>query len=82
VKAIGLADLVDVRDVGVIEGGDGVGFLFEAMQPVFVLAELRREQLDGNRASQLSILREVDLTHPARAQQREDFVATETSVRG
>ena len=49
VEAFGLADLVDVRDVGVVERGDGVRLLLEAAQPLPAPAELRGQELERHR---------------------------------
>jgi|ERR1022692_4818030 hypothetical protein len=51
-----------------IQRGDGAGSMLEAFAELFVRG------LDGDNAVEPSIARLVDLTHPAGADRREDFV--------
>src|SRR5262249_11050149 len=70
------ADLIDVGDVRMIEGGSGSGFLLKAEHAKLVGRELGRQEFDGNLAVQPRVLCDVDFSHSAFANLRADFVAT------
>ena len=61
VTAVGLADFVNGQDVGVIEGGRRLGFLFEPPQPVFMPRVFGRQQLERDLAAERRIFGEVTL---------------------
>src|SRR5262249_21922535 len=65
------ADVVNLADVGVIEGGDGADF---ALEPV---AEVLRGELDGYVAAHARIVGAVDFAHAAGAEWRQDFVRSQ-----
>jgi hypothetical protein len=69
VVTIGFTDLIDVRDVGVVERSHGIGLLLKAMQSLFALAELCGQEFEGDWSSQLRVLCEVYFTHPTGAEQ-------------
>src|SRR5579871_5644831 len=71
-KVIG-PHVVERANVRMIQGSDRASFLFEARA---VLAE---QDLDGDRPAQPGIDGFVDFAHPACAQERDDFIWTETS---
>src|SRR5215468_3440418 len=60
-----------------IQGSGRLGLLLEALQPVGVLRERRRQHLDRDVALQTLVARPVDLTHPACAERRGDLVGPE-----
>ena len=53
--AVRFVDAVDDRDVGVLEGGGGLGLAQEALAPVGVLRELLGEDLEGHFAVELGV---------------------------
>lgn len=65
------ADIVERADVGVIEGGDGSGFAFEA------LAEIGLGELDGDFAVEACVAGFVDNAHAAFADGGEDLVGAD-----
>ena len=72
-----LADLVDVRDVWMIERRGRSRFLFEAAHPILVRSDVGRQDFQSDFAIQTRVLREIDLTHTTRAEERANFVAPE-----
>ena len=60
---IGLADVVDHDDVGVIEGRGGASFSKEALDGESAVPLGVAHQLDGNRAPQPGVHGAVDLAH-------------------
>ena len=70
-------EVVDGRDVRVVERSRRPCLLLEAFQAVGVLRERRRQHLDRDLARKPWIARAIDLPHPARADGREDLVGTE-----
>jgi hypothetical protein len=69
-------------DVRLGQRGRGAGFLLKAAPAFRIAGELRREDLDGNGATEASIAALVDLAHPSSADQGVDFVWPEASSRG
>ena len=79
---LSLANLVDVRDIWMIEGRGGFGFLHEAPHALLVRGNLGGQNLQRYLAIQFCVLREIDFTHPTRAKLGKDFVAIETAAGG
>jgi hypothetical protein len=75
--AIHLADVVDRKDMRVIERRERMRFALEAGQPIGVRGEQRRQDFDRHLARQLRVAREIDLAHAAGAQDIDDFVRAE-----
>ena len=73
-------DVVDRRDVGMVQDARGLGLLLEPAQPVRVLGERGGKDLDRDLARQPRVLRPVDLSHPSRADLREDLVGAEAGT--
>ena len=71
--AVDLFDAVDCGNVGMIERGEQARFAFEARAPVRIVSEHRRQQLDGDIASEARIARTVHLTHAAGAKRPGDL---------
>jgi hypothetical protein len=69
------ADVVKLADVGMVQRGDGAGFTIEA------LGESLFGNLDSDFAAQACIEGAVNLTHPACAEIRQDFVGAEAGSR-
>ena len=80
-SAIVLADVVDDRDVGVVEHPRRPGFLLEALQPVRVSREGSRKDLDRDVAAEPRVSGPVYLAHSARTQRRQNLVGAEASTR-
>jgi len=74
VEAIGLFHRVDGDDVGMIEGGDGLGLALESLQALLAGGEIRREDFQSNVPPQCGVFGPVDLTHPALAELGGDSV--------
>src|SRR6266404_9244298 len=68
------ADLMNSDDVRMIEGGGCAGLLLKASQPIRVRSEFGGQQLERDLAFQTSVFSQIDLTHSARPQRREDVV--------
>ena len=75
--AVGFLDRVDGDDVGVVQGGDRPGLALEALPPVAVRGEFRRQDFQRDPASELRVVGEKDLAHAAFAQPFEDAVVPE-----
>ena len=71
------ADVVEVADVRMVEGGDRAGFALEALAPLLVAGQLFRQDFDGNQAIEPGVARLIDLAHAAGADQPDDFVGAE-----
>ena len=69
-----LLETVDRGDVRMVERGEDAGLPLEALHSLFIAGEGFGQDLDGHLALQLRIVRAVHLTHPARAQGREQLV--------
>jgi hypothetical protein len=61
----------------VIERREKTRFALESRHPLTVLSESRREDLDGDLASEPGVPCSVDLAHSPGAEHRKDFVRTE-----
>ncbi len=59
-----LVNIVNRADVGMIEGGGGLGFALEALQGLMVLGHFFRQELERDEAVELGVLGLVDNTHP------------------
>ena len=71
---IRLADVVDHRDIRVVERGRGPGLLDEALLRGLELGDVRGEELEGDEALESGILRLVHDSHPTFAKLVEDEV--------
>ena len=73
----GLFEAVDVRDVRMVERGEGLGFACESGESVAVVRERVRQDFHRDIAIELGVGRPVHLPHPAFAYLRGDFVDAE-----
>ena len=80
--AIAFANLVNVRNVRVIERGGGSRLLLEAPHSILTGCELTRENLQRSFAMEARVFAEMHLTHSAFAYLRADFVAAQVYARG
>ena len=69
---------VDARDVWMIQCREQFGFSLETGRSIWIGGKCIRQDLEGDVALEPGVLRPVDLTHPARADGRDDFVGAET----
>ena len=70
---------VDLRDVRMIQRGEGLRLALEPRKAVAVARESVRQHLNRDVASEPGIPRAVDFTHAALSNGAEDFVGAETS---
>ena len=68
------ADFVNVRDVGMIQRGGGLGFALEAFHAAAILRHGGRKHFQRDVAVQARVGGEIDLTHAAFTQARDDAV--------
>ena len=68
------ADVVDGDDVGVVQGGGGLGLLLEAAHEVGLVGERVGKEFQRHIALQSRIASPIDLAHAAAANQRDDLV--------
>jgi len=81
-RAVLLSNVVDRRDIGMVQDPRGPGLLLESAQTVGVRCEKGRQDLDRDFATQPWILRPVHLSHPTGAQRREYLVGTDAITGG
>ena len=72
-------DLVNGDDIRMIERGDSASFPLKALHLCIVLAKLGWQDLDCNPTVEHLVMREINLTHPARAEQRLNLVVADPS---
>ena len=82
VDAAAVFEAVDVRDVRMVERGEHLRFALEPREPLGVVGEQLRQDLDRDVAIQPGVARAIDLAHPAGAKGGEDFVRAEASPGG
>src|SRR5215217_6519763 len=75
-RAVVLADVVDVDDVPVGEGGGRARLALEADAEARIGGELRSRRLDRHVAAEEEIVTEVDDRHPSLAETAADAIAT------
>ena len=80
-RSIVRPDVVNSRDVGVVQDPGGARLLLESAQAVRVGGERRRQDLDRDLAPQSWVLRPVDFAHSPRAQRRDDLVGAQPAPR-
>jgi hypothetical protein len=64
-----------------VQGRDRPRFVFESAQAIRIIGRWRRKNLDGDCALKPRVTSLVDLAHPARAKERDDFVRAEPPAR-
>jgi hypothetical protein len=80
--AVLFADIVELADVGMIQGRDGAGFAFETRVGFGFFGEMLGENFDGDGAVEASVARAVDFTHAACAEAGLNFVGAEFGAGG
>jgi hypothetical protein len=73
-RAFDFLEAVDRGDVGVIERGEEPGLAAEACESLRIAGEVHWQHLDRHVAVESHVPGPIDLTHPARAERREDLV--------
>src|SRR5207249_913474 len=73
-RLAGLLDAVDLRDVGMVQSGQELGFALEARQPLRVAREMQRQDFDGHVAVELGVAATINFPHPALADELLYFV--------
>src|SRR5215210_7969868 len=71
------ADVVEGKNVGMIQRGGRAGLLFEPAKPIGVSRERRRQYLDGDPPAKTAIVRKVDFAHATAAEQIQYLVWAE-----
>ena len=74
-EPVGDRDVVDLDDVGVVQNGDGLGFVLEAPHQFGVLAELLPQNLHRHHSVGLEVSSFIDVGHAAHAHQAFQQVA-------
>src|SRR5262245_9435510 len=67
-------NLIDGDDIRMVKRRSSLRLLHEAPHAFLVCSHLSRQNLQRHRAIEFGILCQIDLTHPARAELRTDFV--------
>ena len=70
-------NVVNRADVGMIQGGGGAGFAAEALEGLRILAQLLREEFEGDAAAQLEVFGGVDDAHAAATELFKNAVVSE-----
>ena len=78
---VGLVDLVDGADVGVVQRRGGLGFLEEALLSGVVTRQVGRKQFDGDTAIKTGVSRRIDNPHAAAPELRHDRIRPECRAR-
>ncbi len=79
---VGLVDLVDRADVGMVEGRGRLGLLPKPLLGCLVAGQVRREELDGDLSLQARVVRRVHDPHAAVAQFGTDHIRAERGAWG
>ena len=74
------ADVEDGQDVRVIERRGGARLHFETAKAIRIRDELARQHLHRDVAPEPRVVAFVDLTHPAGAQQADDFIGSDAGA--
>ncbi len=80
VGALDLSEVVDLRDVGVVQEGGDPRLVEEHVNELFLLREVRKNSLHHHlllEAHHSPLACEVDLAHPAGGELLDQFIATE-----
>ncbi len=75
-----LLEAVEGRDVVVIQGGEDTGLTLEPGHTFRISGDLLQEELDRDLATELGVLRPIDLSHAALSNQLDDLVRSQASA--
>jgi hypothetical protein len=81
-RAPGSFQAENVRDVGIVEGGEDFGLALESREPLRVAGHRRRQYLDRDLPLEARVGGAIDLAHAAFAEQTENLVGPETLTGG
>ena len=80
--ATGFLETVDVRDIGVVQRREGMGFACEARQPIGIAGEGVRKDLQRDVAIEPCVTGPEHLAHAAFPNPADDFVDPDTGACG
>ena len=80
--AVSFFEAVDLRDVGVVQGGEDLGLSLEPGEAIRVSGKRVGEDLQRHLAVELRVSRLIDLPHPAFADEGGDVVMAEAGTDG
>ena len=75
-----LADLVNVRDVWMIECGGGLRLLLKAAHSILISSNFGRQNLQRDFAMQPHVFRQINFAHATFAEQRANLIAVDSSI--
>lgn len=78
-EALDVFDTVDRCDVRMSERGESACLTFETREPVGILGELPRQQLERDIAAEANIPRPIDFAHAASTEWREHLIAAKAA---
>jgi hypothetical protein len=76
-----MSNIMQDANVRMIQAGDGLRFLLEALAQCGIIGKVRGKDLDGDDAVQARVPRAVHFSHASSAERRQDFVRAEASAR-
>src|SRR5256886_16968049 len=82
VRAIVLADLIDMSNVRVVKRRRSFSFANEPLHSVAIRGHFGRQNLQSNLAIELRVMRQINFTHSARANLCADFVTSKAYTGG
>jgi hypothetical protein len=82
VQVARLFESEDLRDVRMIQRGEGPGFALEASQSIGIVADGVREDFDGYLPTEGRVGRTIDFAHAARPDRSGDFVRADARAGG
>src|ERR1700729_2921924 len=75
------AKAVNSKNVGMVQGRGRLRLLLKSTQPIRILRDKRWQDFDRDFTFQNRVARAIDLTHSARTQQAENFIAIKFRAR-
>jgi hypothetical protein len=75
-----MSDIMQDANVRMIQAGDGLRFLLEALAQCRIIGKMGWKNLDGNDAVQAGVARAVDFSHAACTERCKDFVRAQASA--
>ncbi len=77
---IARTDIVDLTDMRMVQRGNGARLVLETPNTVRVSRQLLRQDLDSDVTTKACVVRAVDLTHAASAEEGDDLVRAEATT--
>src|SRR5262245_24027329 len=75
-------DFIDSENVRMVERRRGLGLLNEALEAVLMGRDFAREEFQGYRTAELSVLGSIDLTHSSRTNLANDAIMRQAGSGG